>query len=115
MVKGLLPRGVTDWAVIAAMAVIALAIGAWVLLPSGGSGDTDAWTACKSAVTGKLANPATADFKISASRIDESDTGHQVSGQVRAQNAFGVPSDFYFRCDVDESGAVTRSDLTPTS
>lgn len=83
-----------------------------VLAGCSGGDDSKALVACKNAVKAKLAHPATADFKVSATTIRETQDGYLVTGSLTGENGFGVPSEFGYTCEYG-SGSVTSAVLTP--
>lgn len=93
--------------------VIGAALAVLLLASCSGSGeDSKALVACKNAVKAQLAHPATADFKISATSINETSDGYRISGSLTGENGFGVPSEFGYVCKTS-AGSVTSAVLTP--
>lgn len=80
----------------------------------GSASEGEAWGNCKDAVTAYLTNPATADFGLLSTTIDDvPGGGWRITGEVKGKNAFGVPSSFLYECQVGPAGSVTSARLQP--
>ena len=94
--------------VVAVMGLLAVAA-AGCGSSSSGAHESDAWVACKDAVKGQLRNPATADFALMKTQIDEQDdgVGWRVEGVVTAKTDFGVEQEISYTCETNGQATVT--------
>ncbi len=96
------PQSKTRVGVVLVLAILAaIIVGIYRVgssISSGGGtadSDTTALSSCEDQVKAWFANPETVAFQITTMSIDPT----RISGQVLAQNSFGVPSRFNFVCD----------------
>ena len=95
--------------VVAVMGVLAVAAVGCGGSGSSGAHESGAWVACKNAVKEELRNPATADFALMKTQIDEQDdgVGWRVEGVVTAKTDFGVEKDISYTCETNGQATVT--------
>jgi PBP1b-binding outer membrane lipoprotein LpoB len=67
------------------------------------------WVACKNAVKAQVTNPATADFALLSTTIEDT----VIDGKLTAKNDFGVDQELRFHCKMSGE-TVTSVEVLPT-
>ena len=76
---------------------------------SDGTSSGAPWVACKNAVKAQVANPATADFALMSTTIEDT----VIDGKLTAKNDFGVEQELQFNCKMSGE-TVTSVEVLPT-
>lgn len=101
----------TDGAVALVIVVIIGAFVLWDQLDLTGDVSSDARDNCREAVTERLADPASADFSVTDSSVQETTTGFTVTGTLTAENGLGIEETLSFRCTTTDTGIVRSTQV----